>query len=293
MVDFKKLAKQQKQQKQKKQASKTPAPKNQLVTNDDSAMIITGDQMPDYINRNDQRGTEKLGMADLIIPRLEICQGLSPAVKKGDPGYIKGAQAGMLNNSVTRALYGDSVNVVPVHYAMQYLVWRDRKAAEAWNKENPRSKKPIDGFFGAFTTNEEAIAEAESEGGAEECIEVVDTPTHLCLIIDHVSASVEEIMIPMPRTKAKISRQWNTLVKLGGGPRFGRVYKISTVLQKNEQGDFYNYSIASIGFASKNLFGQADRLYTNVEKGGREIKMDTKDYSSSGVPASDDANARM
>lgn len=265
-----------------KQQKKVDPKKDLPATTDEGGdLVMMTDQRPDYIRQDDVRGTEKLGLADLIIPRLEIVQGLSPAVKPGDPGYIKGAEQGMLNNSVTRYLYGDSVRLVPVHYAIQYLVWRDRKAADAHNKSpaGKANKVPTDGFFGAYMTQDEAQKRADEEGGDKQFIGVIDTPTHLCLLIDFKQGRVEEIMVSMPRTKAKISRQWNTMVKLAGGPRFGRVYEATTVLTKNDQGDFYNFNIAQIGFPAKRLYERAEKLYKQIDAGKRKIVMDVSDLA--------------
>lgn len=231
--------------------------------------------LPDHLRTGDVRGTENLGMQDLVIPRLEIVQGLSPAVKRGDPGFIAGAAPGMLNNSVTRTLYGEKVWLVSVHYGVQYLVWRDRKMVEAHNDKNPRNKLPLEGgFFGAYPTLEAAKERAEQEGGEEQCIVVVDTPTHLCLLMNQERGELEEIMIPMPKTKAKISRQWNTMIKLSGRARFAMAYDVTTVLQKNPKGDFYNFSITPLGYTPKAMFERAEKLYEAVTKGERTVKMD-------------------
>lgn len=233
-------------------------------------------QLPDHIQKGDKRGTENLGIQDLVIPRLEIVQGLSPAVKRGDPGFINGAAPGMLNNSVTRDLYGEKVWLIGVHYAVQYLVWRDRKMVEAHNQQNPRNKLPTEGgFFGAYSTVEEAKARAEAEGGESQCIMVVDTPTHLCLLMNQDKGELEEIMLSMPKTKAKISRQWNTMVKLANKARFAMAYEVTTVLQKNPKGDFYNYVINPIGFTPKPMFERAAALFDAVNKGERKMRMDT------------------
>lgn len=230
-----------------------------------SSMVVVSEQVPDYIQQGTQRGSENVGMSDLVIPRLEVVQGLSPAVKRGDPGFIQGAAPGMLNNSVTRQLYGDSAVVVPVHYSVQYLVWRDRKFGGG--NEG--------GFFGAFQTMDEARARADQEGGEGKGIIVVDTPQHLCLLINPDSWAAEEIMLSMPRTKAKISRQWNTMIRLAGGDRFGRVYKVSTIFEKNTKGDFYNFHVEQVGFPTKELYANAEALYKKIAAGERRVVMDT------------------
>jgi hypothetical protein len=169
----------------------------------------------------------------------------------------------MLMNSVTKQLFTE-VFVVPIHYSKLFLVWKDRKQGG--------------GFHGAYPTMDEAQEKADKEGGERNGIEVIDTPTHLCLLVNRDSGAVDEVMIAMPRTKAKISRAWNSMVKLAGGDRFARVYRIATQSEKNAKGTFFNYVIAQSGFPSKPLYQRAEKLYEAVKGGGRTIKMDTKGF---------------
>ncbi len=248
----------------KKTAAKSVPPKTTALANrPDEAMVLVQDQVPDYIDMNSQRGSENVGTDDLIIPRLEVLQALSPAVTKGDPGYIPGAEPGDLVNSVTNQNYGKEVFVVPAHYSKMFLVWRDRKQGG--------------GFLGSFPDPEQAnerIAAEENKQG----LAVMDTPTHICLLINRETGKCEEIIIPMPRTKAKVSRQWNSIIRLAGGDRFSRVYRISTGSEKNDKGSFWNFVISHTGFPSKKVYLQAEDLYKAVSAGGRVIKMDTSGY---------------
>lgn len=264
-------------------ATKPKPTANVPATKPKPAMVLVQNEAPGYINTETQRGSENVGMADLVIPRLEIVQGLSPAVKRGDPGYIQGAAPGMLNNSVTRKLYGDSALLVPVHYSMQYLVWRDRKLAEQLKIGSEG------GFFGAYSSMEEAQKRVDQEGGASKAIVVIDTPQHLCLLIDPETYEAEEIMMSMARTKAKISRQWNTMIRLAGGDRFSRVYKISTIFEKNAKGDYYNFHVEQAGYPAEALFRRAEDLYRTVSAGERRMVMDITGMDQEGTaPASDE-----
>lgn len=258
--------------------------KNQMAVKEESAMVMVQDDVPDYI-KNEQRGSENVGQEDVIIPRLEIVQALSPAMKEGDPGYIPEARAGMLMNSVTKQLYGKEVVVIPVIYMKQHLVWKARK--------DKQGKALEGGFFGAYNSEQEARERAEAEGGEAGNIEVIDTPQHLCLLIDPNRGTTEEVMISMPRTKAKISRQWNSMIRLAGGDRFSRAYKVSTALEKKAQGDYYNFAIAQLGFPNKALYLQAEALYNQVQD-GRAIKMDVNDYGpAEDNPEVDTTNSEM
>lgn len=248
-----------------------------VATQKQGDMVLVQDTVPDYLAGKTARGNEHVTAADVAIPRLEIVQALSPAVKRGDPGYIKGAEAGMLNNSVTRKLYGGAVNVVPVHFSMQYLVWRDRKLAEA------KRLGAEGGFFGAYQSMAEASSRAEQEGGEAQAVIVQETPTHLCILIEPETFHWVEVIVSMPKTKAKISRTWNALIRNESGDRFARVYEVGTTLQKSAKGDFYNYAIKTVGYPSKPLYERAEALYKQVSAGDRRVVVDVGDQSGGGA----------
>jgi hypothetical protein len=184
---------------------------------------------------------------------------MSPAVKRNDPKFVQGAEIGMMTNSVTRELYGEEVLVVPVFYTKQWLVWKDKKQGG--------------GFFGAYDTPEDGNARARQEGGTGAGVEAIDTPQHLCLLLNNKTGSVDEIMIPLARTKAKVSRNWNSLIRLGDGDRFSRVYRIKTVEETNQKGDFYNFSIESVGFPPQPIFKRAEELYERIASGSKKVVM--------------------
>lgn len=257
----------------KKQESKKPQPGTAVSTSvKHDLTIVAGNKPPEHIKQGENRGSENVGANDLVVPRLEIVQGSSPAMKPSDPGYIKGAVLGDLVNSVTRKNYGKEVLIVPIHYAMQFLVWK--KFSEGG------------GFFGQFPTMDEAKAKAEAEGGEKASIEAVDTPTHLCLLLDREEGTATEIMVPMSKTKAKVSRQWNSNIRLVGGDRFSNAYKFSTKLEKNKRGqEYYNYVVERVGYVPKSVYEAAEKLYNSV-KAGMARTMDT---SHMGGGADDDA----
>ena len=170
-----------------KSAAKKKPPVVGVPATQESALILMGDQqvVPDYIKQGN-RGSENVGTEDLVIPRLEVVQALSPALERDNPGYIEGAKAGDLTNSVTRQLYGREVFVVPVYFTKQWLIWKDREKGG--------------GFRGAYPSQVEANERIEQEDDSED-LEAIDTPTHLCLLIDTQENKVDEVMVSMPKTR--------------------------------------------------------------------------------------------
>ena len=203
------------------------------------------------------RGSENVGAGDVIIPRLEVIQALSPARKKGDSAYIDGAEEGMLFNNVTRVLYGTEVFVIPVAYKKQWLLWKDRKLGGG-----------SQGFRGAFDSEAEAKNAASALG--EEGVAPVETAQHFCLAI-HTSKQlpIEEIVISMSKSKLKVSKRWNSLMRIAGGDTFSRVYKVSAVTEKNARNEeYYNMGVSAAGWAPEEVYRRAEKLYDQFAKGG-------------------------
>lgn len=214
---------------------------------------LVTESMPSYLaGVKDNRGSENVGANDLVIPRLELIQGLSKARKKTDPSYVDGAEEGMLYNNVTRELYGVSVRVVPVFFRVQWLLWRDVDLGG--------------GFGGSFDTKAEAeSAYASMENPTE--WEIVDTNEHFVIIVKK-DGTLEEAVLSMAKSKAKTSRTWNSLIRINGGPRFSRAYDISGVPAQNKSGqDYYTLQVKNAGYVSEKVFRFAESVY-EVVKGG-------------------------
>lgn len=218
--------------------------------------------VPDYIRKGEGRGNENVEMADVVIPRIEIIQALSPALKANDPDYIEGAKQGDLYNSVTRELYGPSVTVVPVFFKKQYLCWKDRKKGG--------------GFGGAFDTIADAVARIKEEDEPE-LWEPTETAQQLVLVLRQ-DGGIDEAVVSMNRTKLKVSRQWNSLIRLNQNDRFSRIYNLFTVDERNANGDEYkNFAVMSGGFPNETAYRKAESLYAALTSGARKMNVDNSD----------------
>lgn len=242
-------------------ATKKPESTEVATTIDQNTDLATvQSSMPDYLRaqQGSARGQENVGAEDLVIPRLEVVQDLSPARKKSDSNYIEGAEEGLLYNNVTRELYGKDVLVVPVGFVKEWLIWKDRDNGG--------------GFRGAFpdkATAEDALAGlVDGDGRSEsDMCEIVDTNQQFCLLVKP-DGTVEEIVVSMAKSKAKISRKWNSLIRLANGDSFSRVYRLSAVEDKNNKNQsFYNLNVAQAGFPSEPVYRRAEKMYEAIVKG--------------------------
>lgn len=222
---------------------------------------------PDFLaNNKGSRGTENVGAEDLLIPRLELVQDLSPCRKKNDQAHIPGADGGMLYNNVTRQLYGPEVLIVPVYFKKEFLIWKDRQKGGGFR-----------GAHASLADAEDAVAHLED---GSDC-EIMDTAQHFCLLVQPETGKTEEIVISMSKSKAKVSRKFNSLIRMAGGDSFSRVYRLSTVSEKNSKNqDFYNFTVAAAGFPTKALYDAAVKLYEGISSGAVAIDRKTDSFSS-------------
>ncbi len=234
--------------------------RNKAVAKSRPTDLVAG-EVPDYIKQGSARGSENVTTEDLVIPRLEIVQALSPCIDESDAAYIEGAKPGMLFNSVTRELYGDSVIFIPVLFKQQYLLWRDRKKGG--------------GFAGAYDSEIEAKAAIKEQNDPDNW-EALKTAQHFGLLVEGDSWKMDEAVISMARTKLKISRNFNSLVRINGGDRFSRAYVVSAVQEQNNEGQkYYNFSIKNFGWAPQQVYTAAEKMYEAVASGERTIVADT------------------
>jgi hypothetical protein len=221
--------------------------------------------LPSHIKQDGGRGQENVTTQDMVVPRLEILQDLSPRAKKREPEYVEGAEPGMMINSVSSELYGTKLSFIPVFFQLEWVIWKKQAAGG--------------GFIGAFSTELEAREEwsrqnlgaemfKNSTGQMEEAHEILDTAQQYGLIV-HQGGRIEQIVCSMTKSKMKASRQLNTLISMAGNmDRFSKAYEASVVLDKNKAGQSYwNVKWRPLGFVPEALYREAEKMYLAVSKG--------------------------
>jgi hypothetical protein len=219
----------------------------EIVTQPAQAVAV-----PDYIKQGAARGAENVTVKDLALPRIQLAQSMSPAMKASDPAYIAGVKEGDIYNTLTRENYGSEVQVVPVYFRPLFVCWRTRLTGG--------------GFRGAFATEKEAAERCAAGAAAGEQIEVAETHEHLILVLPG-DGRIEQAILSMSRTQLKQSRKWNSLMRLAGGDIFSHVYLLTSITEANPRGTYKNWNVAPVGFAPKDAYLAAEELYQQVSSG--------------------------
>ena len=222
-----------------------------------NAVAIKETNLPAFVSniaiKGNGTGNEKVRAGDLQIPRLSLLQDLSPEVSERKPEFITGAKPGMILNKLTGELF-ESMFVINLRFDFAWTAWKKRKLGG--------------GLFGTFTTEEEAVNALEAEGMDLGHYDLVESPTHYVLLLDDDGKPTMPAIIDMPVTKAKVSRNWNSLIAKQGDEydRFAWVWLLESKFEENNNAQgYFNYGVKLLGAAPEELFEEAKRFHEQVK----------------------------
>ena len=215
-------------------------------------------------------GLENITTEDMQIPFIRIIQALSPQLQKDDPLYIKGAEQGDIFNTVSQEIYkqDEGVTLVPAFFEKKFLEFQLRSSGGGFVRELAADDKDI------TMTSREGTIEMLPNGN-----ELVRTHQHL-VIAKSADGTIAPSVLDMKKTQLKVSRRWNTLknsARLPSGalmPIYGTAWRVTTVLESNDQGKWFNYKLDRINKITpeiEKMMLEARNMYQGVSKG--EVKM--------------------
>ena len=214
---------------------------------------------------------------DLALPFLKVLGQLSPECNKRDAKHVKGAEPGMIINTVTNEVYDGEkgIDVVPVLYKRQYIEWQDRGESQGapvkiYEAGDDLPKTSRDKF------NKDRLANGNY---------LENTASHFVVVL---GKSPTTALISMKATQLKVSRKWNSMMmglKMQGKngmftpPTYSHIYKLKTVQQSNDKGTWFGWDVARVGpINDPGVYKIAKDFGSNVAKGAIEAKheSDTK-----------------
>jgi len=212
------------------------------------------------------QGIANIKQEDLALPFLKVLGQLSPEVNTRDAKYVKGAQPGMIINTVTADLYDGEkgIQVVPVYYKRQYIEWQDRGESKG---------APVNIYDAGDsipqTTRDKGNKDRLANGNYLE-----NTVSHFVVLLGKTPTTA---LISMKATQLKISRKWNSMmmgIKMQGKnglftpPTYSHIYKLKTVQQSNDKGTWFGWDVSKVGpITDKGIYEIAKGFSTNVAKG--------------------------
>ena len=229
------------------------------------------------------QGIANIKQEDLALPFLKVLGQLSPEVNTRDAKYVKGAQPGMIINTVTNELYDGEkgIDVLPVYYKRQYIEWQDRGESKG---------APVNIYDAGDdipkTTRDKGNKDRLANGNYLE-----NTVSHFVILLGKTPTTA---LISMKATQLKISRKWNSMmmgIKMQGKtglftpPTYSHIYKLRTVQQSNDKGTWFGWDVSKVGpITDKGIYQIAKGFSNNVAKGAVIAKHGDSPESKSEAP---------
>ncbi|MFA5604205.1 MAG: hypothetical protein WDA12_05095 [Bacilli bacterium] len=258
-------------------AGKKPAPAAKATTG--KSVVKKEEERKDLLPEIDYgedagAGFEDIGQEDLAIPFLAILQSGSPQVDEDEPGYIDGAKAGAVLNTVTQEVYDGKSGVlfVPVHRVHNFVEWVPRDQGG--------------GFAGVYEPDDPIVIKAR-RGGAFGRLEspdgndLVETFTVFGLLV-HKDGSFDPAIIAFSSTQIKHYKRWMTqargiMVRSPSSgqrinpPLFSHAYRLTTKQESNNKGKWHGWSISFDGGSTNSARLEQDSDVYQAAKGLREM----------------------
>ena len=207
------------------------------MTKQDKAVVA---EEPQDYGELSGAGWEGTTASDFAIPFLSVLQDMSPQTKSQKPEYIDGAVSGMLLNTVTGELYDGTkgVIIVPCHTEQVFVEWKPRDQGGGFVDKHEIDSEVVNEAkgrcdFGKFTTP-----------NGNELVQTFYIYGMILNAVDDLEPK-EHIVVAITSTKIKKYRAAMSGMRTvkGGPPLFAFRLKMSTVLETNQKGDFYNLNI--------------------------------------------------
>ena len=188
---------------------------------------------------------------DLLIPRLQLAQKMSPELDENDAKYIDGIKAGNFFNSVSREIYTE-IDVIPCHSRTSYTEWVPRDQGG--------------GLIGEHDADSPDVKSAEthvSDDGKRK--DIMRSGNELVIADEFYSFIVKEdgdyepVLISMKSSQRKVAKRWRTLISMNKArnpktnqlqsvPIYSTLWKLTSVIEANKNNEKYsNFSVQKIG----------------------------------------------
>lgn len=216
-------------------------------------VALVAKNVPSHVSKSSGLGNEDVSAEHLQTPRVKQLQQLSNEVDENHSEYIEGAKPGDFVNTITRENYGKEMYVINIKFTEEFVIWRKREKGG--------------GLVGSYSSQKDAYTYLEAEGLAVEDYDIIQTQSHLLLRKDAETGELsgQPFIFDCSSSKLRVSREWNTQLKLAGGDRFSSLWKMSSAQTQNRASQkFYNIAVENQGWVTDEDYAASKKLYESV-----------------------------
>jgi len=241
-------------------------------------------EIPDYLRRPEgvpPAGLENLERQDMTLPRLGLCQALSPQRSESDPKYIEGLRDGQYFNTITKEIYGKQVQLVPLLFYKTRILFGAMDDGGGLRCQSPDNLVGI-GEPGGTCIKCPFAQFGSSRGGEGKGTACNQFFNYAALVVKDGAVSQEQLLVfSLKSSGLKVAKDWNALIRIRNLDIFAGIYELTSVERKNEVGRWYEPVINPAGNVSREVYEAAKLAYGAVgelSRAGR-LRSDVSDLN--------------
>ena len=217
---------------------------------------VATEENEDYLDELAGQGYEGLRTSDYVMPFLRVLQANSPEVAEGDPAYVPGAKPGVFFNTLTKEVYGSTIEVLPIR---QDVVWLEYTPKVGDKRGDFQGKHSV-GSVSVMGNVYDGMHRTDNGNDIKETLVfyvlLKGRETDLPLVFSLTSSMI------------KHGKAWNSLIYTVRTPSgkqaayFSSYWRLSLVLEIGDKGRWFNIGLRSAnvertGFVSRDVLALA------------------------------------
>lgn len=217
-------------------------------------------------------GFDEVDKEDLKMPRLAILQGLSKLCVEGK------AKMGEIGNSITREVYGNSIEFIPLFMFKTRAMFEVGKGLVMLSRDNITVTMGL-GEHEVYVGKPVEEVPGSSWKGKE--------PPTFNLVYNIPSVIVDRlgdfpVSLAMMKTAVKPAKDFISMAKFSGEDMFARVYKLSSKIESNDKGTYAVPVIEFLRRATDEEYIAAKKLFDSWYRRKKDISVDLEEETGVG-----------
>ena len=240
-----------------------------------SSDLVNITEVPEFLRQQqgNRAGMEDVEQSDSLMPRLGLCQALSPQRRKSDPSYIEGLQEGQFFNTVTQEIYGEELEVIALFFFKNRIKFNPIDEGGGIDCSSPNGIN-----MGRYHPDGCILCEFSRWGNGESSTGESANDAPLCTMYHNFLAfSVSDrspLAVSFKSTGLKVSKQFNATVRMSNLPMYAKRYKISSMIMRSGSNEWFEKRFTPIGFVDAEQFNQMEALFKALRD--KDINVDTR-----------------
>lgn len=253
--------------------------KQEVTVKKETAVAI-----PEWMREHQHLGTEKLGAADVEVPRVKLMQKLSPELEEHND-----LKAGDFFHTLAELNMGSSLRITPIFIDYKFILWRPQDSGGGilaraddgihWNPPNGEFLVKLKGgqdvkWRTAPTVKESGLDAWGSSNPADPNSPPAATRMYNMVIGFPDEPDLPPAVVTLQRSSIRVARKFIGKMKITRAPSFGLIFQMRAVEDINAAGQkFYNYNFTAGGMVTdKAEYDNNFSMYNYFRDQGVKVK---------------------